>query len=63
MALIVSDLLWRVLKAVLVVILLLALIPPVFQEIGFPLSANLMLILRICIVGLAVLYIFRDRPL
>jgi hypothetical protein len=49
--------------AVICVALLQALIGPVFEEIGFGVSGNLIKILRICIVGIAVLYIFRDKPI
>lgn len=57
-----SALLWRILIAVLLVVLLLALIPPVFRLIGFPLNGDLLLILKIVIAGLAILYIVKGPP-
>lgn len=57
-----SDFLWRVIYAVIVVVLLLALIPLLFDVVGFTVSGSVMQILRICIAGLAVLYVFRGRP-
>lgn len=54
-----AGILWRVLIAVICVALALALIPPVAAEIGLSLSGNLLKIIKICIAGLAVLYILR----
>ncbi len=54
-----SALLWRVIIAVLCVALVLALIPPVFALIGFAIDANLLLVLRICIAGIALFYILK----
>lgn len=58
-----SDLLWRVLYAVLVVVLLTMLIPPFFRVVGFSPSADVLLVLRIVITALAVLYVFQRKPL
>jgi len=52
-----SALLWRVLLAVVSVLILYALIPPVARILGFPISGDLLTVLKICIAGLAVLYI------
>lgn len=57
-----SAMLWRVLIAVICVVLVLALIPPVFHLIGFGLNGDLWLIMRICMAGIAVLYILRGSP-
>lgn len=57
-----SALLWRILIAVLMVVLLIALLPPVFRLIGFPLSGDLLLVLKIVIAGLAILYVFKGPP-
>ena len=54
-----SAILWRVLIAIVCVVLVLALIPPVASIIGLPLSSDVMTVFRICIAGLAFLYILR----
>ena len=53
-----SALLWRVIYAVLSVLILFALIPALFRLFGLPLSADLWTVLRICIGGIALLYVF-----
>jgi hypothetical protein len=58
-----SDLLWRVLLAVIAVVLLLALLPPFFRIVGFSASSDLLLVLRIVIAGIAVLYVLQRKPL
>lgn len=58
-----SALLWRVLIAVIAVVLVYALIPPVARVLGFPISGDLWLIVRIVVAGLAIFYIIRGRPL
>lgn len=55
-------LLWRVIIAVVCVVLILALLPPFFNVVGFAVSGDVMTILRICIAGLAVLYVLRGPP-
>ncbi len=55
-------LLWRILLAVLAVVLLLALLPPVSRLIGFPLDGDLLTVVKICIAGIAVFYIFKGPP-
>ena len=57
-----SALIWRVLIAVICVVLILALLPPFFRIVGFDLSSDIMLVLRICIAGLAVLYVLKGPP-
>lgn len=54
-----SDLLWRVIIAVICVVLLFALMPPLFGLIGMPVDNNLIMIIRICIAGIAILYVLR----
>jgi beta-lactamase regulating signal transducer with metallopeptidase domain len=56
-----TGLLWRVLMAVLAVVLVIALVPPIFRIIGLPLSPDLWLIVRVCVAGIALFYILRDR--
>ncbi len=55
-------LLIRVLVAVFAVIITFALIPPVCRILGFQLSADLWLIVRIIVGALALLYIWRGQP-
>jgi len=56
--------LYRIIIAIICVFLLFALLPPIFALIGFNPDANLILILRICIAGIAILYIIKgDKPL
>lgn len=57
-----SALLWRVIIAVVCVLLAFALIPPVLDVFGFPASGSVLQILRICIGGIALLYILRGGP-
>ena len=57
-----SALLWRIILAVICVVLLLAVLPPFFAVVGFQPDANVMTILRICIAGLAVLYVVKGPP-
>lgn len=57
-----GGMLWRVLIAIVSVLLAFALIPPVCRIIGFDLSADVMTVLRIVIGGIAVLYILRGGP-
>lgn len=51
------GLLWRVLIAVICVALAVALIPPVTRLIGLAMSADFYAVVKLCIAGLAVLYI------
>jgi hypothetical protein len=53
------GILWRVLLAVLAVVLAYALIPPLARIIGVPLSADIETVIKVCIAGLAVFYILR----
>ncbi len=57
-----SALLWRVIIAVICTVLILAVLPPFFHVVGFTLSGDVWLILRICIAGLAVLYVIKGPP-
>lgn len=52
-----SGFLYRVLIAVVCVVLIYALLPPFFRIVGFDASGDILLILRICIGGIAVLYV------
>jgi len=57
-----SALIWRVLIAVVCVVIILAILPPFFRIIGFDASGDVMTILRVCIAGLAVLYVIKGPP-
>ena len=57
-----SAMLWRILIAVIVVLLVFALIPPVLRVIGFPANGDVLLILRVVVSGLALLYILKGPP-
>jgi uncharacterized membrane protein YvlD (DUF360 family) len=57
-----SAMLWRILIAVIVVVIIGALIAPVSRILGFPVDGDVLLVLRICIAGLAVLYILKGPP-
>lgn len=58
-----SALLWRVIIAVICVLILYAILPPFFRIVGFTGSEDLMTILRVCIAGLAVLYVLKGPPI
>lgn len=53
------GLLWRILFAVISLVLVFALLPPLLRIIGLPISSDVMLVIRVCIIGLAVYYILR----
>ncbi len=57
-----SAMLWRVLLAVIAVVILLALLPPDSRLIGFPLDGDLLTVVKLCIAGIAVFYIFKGPP-
>jgi len=57
-----SALLWRVIIAVVVVVCVIAVLPPFFRIVGFELSSDVWLVFRICIAGLAVLYVLKGPP-
>lgn len=54
-----AAILWRILIAAFCVVLAFLLIPAFVALIGFPVSAPLMTIIRVCIAGLALLYVLR----
>jgi len=58
-----SALLWRVVLAVVSVLLLFALLPPLFRLFGLELSGDLLMVLKVCIGGLALLYVLKGPPL
>jgi len=57
-----SAVLWRVLIAVVVVVVVYALIPPISRIVGFSLSGDVLLVIKVCVAGLAVLYILKGGP-
>lgn len=56
-----GGILFRTVLAVIACVLLFVLLPAVFRVIGVPLTADVWLILRICIAGMALLYIAWGR--
>jgi hypothetical protein len=56
-----AGILWRVLIAVVAVLLTFALIPPVARLLGFPIDGDLFTVIRIVVAGLAIFYILRGR--
>lgn len=54
-----SSMLWRVLIAVVVVLVTFALIPPFMRVVGLDVSGDVMTIVRIVVAALAVLYVLR----
>jgi hypothetical protein len=54
-----AGILWRVLIAVIAVVLTFALIPPVAHVLGFAIDGDVYTIIRICVAGLAIFYIIR----
>jgi len=54
-----SAMFWRIIIAVVVVLLVYALIPPVVALLGFGINPNAIIIIRICIIGIAILYVLR----
>ena len=57
-----SAMLWRILLAVVAVVLIYAILPPFFRIVGFSPDADLMTILRVVIAGLAVFYVLKGPP-
>jgi len=57
-----SPFLWRVILAVVCVGLFNLLLAPFLRVIGLPVSADVLLIVRICIAGLALLYVLKGPP-
>lgn len=56
------QILWRILLVVIFVVIVLALLPPFFHIVGFSPSADVWQVIRICIGGLAVLYVLAGPP-
>lgn len=53
------GILWRVLIAVIAVVLVYALIPPVARIVGFPVDGDVLTVVKVVVAGLAVFYIVR----
>ena len=58
-----SAFFWRVLIAVICVILFYAILPPFLRIIGFPQSGDLMIIVKVVVAALAIFYVFRGPTL
>lgn len=57
-----SALLWRIIIAVLAVVLIHLILPPLFRIVGFDASGDVLLILNICIAGIALFYVLKGNP-
>jgi hypothetical protein len=57
-----AALIWRVLIAVVCVIIIYTLIPPFMRIVGFEMSSDVMTIIKVCVAGLAVLYVIKGPP-
>jgi hypothetical protein len=49
----------RILLAVLGAILLIAIIPPLLRTVGFPVTPDLLLVIKLVIAAIAVFYVFK----
>lgn len=54
-----SGVLWRILIALVCVLITFALIPPVLRIVGLDASSDVLLVVKLCVGGLALLYILR----
>jgi hypothetical protein len=57
-----SSIFWRILIGVLFFVLLTLLLPPLFRVLGFALTGDVELIVRVCLAALVVFYIITGRP-
>ena len=57
-----SAMLWRIVLAVIAVLLFYAILPPLLRVIGFPVSGDLLTILRVAVAGLALFYVLKGPP-
>lgn len=55
-------LLWRIVIAVIAVVLLFALLPPVLRIFALDLSGDVLTVLKICIGGIALFYVIKGPP-
>lgn len=51
------GILWRILIAMIAVVLVYLLIPPVARILGFPVSGDVFTVVKVCVAGIAVFYI------
>lgn len=56
-----SGIFWRILIAVVGVIIAFALFPPLMRIFGLPVSGDVDTVFRICVGGIAVFYVIRGR--
>lgn len=54
--------LWRVLIAVISVVLIWMILPPFFRVVGFDLTGDVLTILNVAIAGIALFYMLRGPP-
>ena len=53
------GILWRIIIAVIVVVLVFALLAPLSRILGFSLEGDVLTVIRICVAGLAIFYVLR----
>jgi len=53
---------WRILIAVIAVALTFGLIPPVSRLIGLDINADMLVVIKLCVAGIAVFYIIKGKP-
>ncbi len=53
--------LWRILIALVAVLLTWALLPPIARILTFPLSGDVLLVIRIVVAGLAIFYVLAGK--
>ena len=57
-----SSMLFRIILAVVCVGLAILLLPPIVSLIGLPVPSEVLTIIRICLVGLGILYVLKGPP-
>lgn len=54
-----AALFWRILIAAICVVAIWAIVPAFIALLGFPVDANLMIILRVCVAVIALFYVLK----
>lgn len=57
-----SALLWRIIIAAICVVLIILIIPPFLALLGLTPDSNLLTIIKVCIAGIAILYVLKGGP-
>jgi hypothetical protein len=56
------NIFWRIIVAVIVVLALNAILVPLSNVLGFPISGDVLTILRVCVAAIALLYVVKGPP-